>query len=49
MMVEVETKNHKRLACKNDLEIAFFETKPRIFQLVATKQQLKTHRYNNAL
>ena len=37
----VKTKKRNRLACENDLRITVSETKPRIFQLVARKEQQK--------
>ena len=42
-LVEVKTKKRNRLACENDLRIAVSETKPRISQLVARKEQQKAH------
>ena len=42
-LVEVKTKKQNRLACENDLRIAVSETKPRISQLVARKEQQKAH------
>ena len=41
--VEVKTKKRSRLVCENDLRIAVSETKPRISQLVARKEQQKAH------
>ena len=47
--MEVKTKKQNRLACEYDLSIALSETQPRIFQLVARKQQQKAQGYNNEL
>ena len=43
ILVEGKTKKRNRLACENDLRIAVSETKPRISQLVARKEQQKAH------
>ena len=42
-LVEVKTKKRNRLASENDWRIAVSETKPRIFQLVARKEQHRAH------
>ena len=42
-LVEGKTKKRNMLACENDLRIAVSETKPRISQLVARKEQQKAH------
>ena len=42
-LVVVKTKKRNRLACESAMKLALFETKPRIFQLVAKKEQQKSH------
>ena len=43
ILVEIKTKKRNRLECESDMRVALSKTKPRISQIVAEKQQQKTH------
>ena len=43
MMVNIKTKKRNKLCCENDMRVALAKVKPRIPEIVAVRQQQKSH------